>query len=567
MTPHPARRLSLRSVLGASSVLTFASQLAFLIPSSAHADATADSRFLQLPPFLVQDSKYRFSLSNYWGYMSFPGYEVLTGCDRGATNAFVMGAARQLSILHDIAPAVFEAQASVPTSLILMNAVQARNITDDMERVMAGRPADPNIGTASLTTHVIYFPQLRLHDSESTVINLILGDPRAAEAVILEPGYVRYLMESRIPRLPAWYVEAMTDLYRNAIFSTSAVETDAQGRLTLGSMSVTFSPISWIPEGDSAATRPGYTRGSELLPMESILFARTPPGGPDEASRTRGRLWHAQSDLLLQWVITDKQGGRIGALKRFLDFGDAGRRDEVAFRACFGLGFAEIREELADSLPRATEASISWHSKGGDVDEPYRDATAAETSRIWGNWELMEIQYVRARDPGMVYPYVNQAEHTLDDSYKKGLRDPGFLSVMGLYESDKNRPTVAAPLLESAVDQKAEYPRAYVELSRIRLREALGDSKGAHGRLGPAQIAYVSLPLRAARRLSPPQKATYMLLALALVNSDAPPSPEDFAALDEGVRLFPAESELATMVAALKDRREANGVPPESNGR
>jgi hypothetical protein len=527
---------------------------------------TAKDRAIQLPPFFVHDSRFGLPLWT-WGYMSFPGYEVLTGCSRGVTNEFVMGAARQLSILHQIAPAAFEAPASVPTSLILMNWNQAQAVTDDMKRFMAARPADVNIGSSDLNEHIIYFPQLRLHDTESTDINLILGDPRSSDAVILQPGYVQYLMETRIPHLPGWYVAAVTDLYRNAVFGSSGVSADTVGRLTLGSTSVTFSPVSWISETESAALLRDPDLRRSLLPIEKILFGRPLPSGGDEQTAAYRRLWQAESDLLLQWVITDKHGARIAALKRFIDNGDNGRRDEPVFKECFGLGFEEIRDELADSLPAAMEKSITWFSDSGGVDEVFRDATPAETARILGNWELMEIPFVRAQEPEMVFPYMDQAEHTLGDAYKKGLRDPGFLAVLSLYESEGKDAGKALPFLEAAAAQGAAYPRAYTETARIRLKEALARPKGTVGKLGTEQIASVIAPLRAALRLRPPQKATYLLFALALENGEAAPSPGDLQVLNEGLRYFPEESELATMVAALNDRHGANGIPAGKKAR
>lgn len=58
-----------------------------------------------------------------------------------------------------------------------------------------------------------------------------------------------------------------------------------------------------------------------------------------------------------------------------------------------------------------------------------------------------------------------------------------------------------------------------------------------------------------------------MLFALVLKNRATGPSPEDVAVLNEGLRFFPGESELATMVAALKDRHGLDGLPGGSRAR
>ncbi len=98
---------------------------------------------VQLPPFMVYGSRPRESHWK-WGYVSFPGYEVLSGCGEWTTTLFARKVATQISILREIAPALFEAQASVPTSLILMNQDQALAISDDMRTVMEEGPAGPN---------------------------------------------------------------------------------------------------------------------------------------------------------------------------------------------------------------------------------------------------------------------------------------------------------------------------------------------------------------------------------------------------------------------------------------
>ena len=128
MKSRPADRPPSRVMDRWVSVLLVGGPLFFPIADTIRAEPVKEFP-IELPPFVVHDSRFKVSLWN-WGYMAFPGYEVLTGCSRGVTNEFVMGAARQLSILRRIAPAAFEAPASVPTSLILMNWNQAQAVTD-----------------------------------------------------------------------------------------------------------------------------------------------------------------------------------------------------------------------------------------------------------------------------------------------------------------------------------------------------------------------------------------------------------------------------------------------------
>jgi hypothetical protein len=522
----------------AARIVASLGPLAAFGAAEAPADPGVGNRLVQLPPFIVDDSSLKYSAWN-WGYMAFPGYEVLTYCNRITTNGFVTGISRQLSIFHEIAPAVFESEPTVPTALILMDSDQERTISEDMKRVMRERPSDTNTAMGGLTSHRIYLPQLRLHDSESTAINLILGNLDQLDVVVLEPVYVRYLLEARNPRLPTWYVEAMTDLYRRAYF---------------GSASVTFTPISWISDKETVALQENPKHGRTLLPMDSVLFTRPGSEGSDEDEKARVRLWDCQSELFLQWVLADRTRGRIAALKKFLDCGDQGRKNEKILRLCFGLGYAQLRDMLNAFLPKAVLESVTFYADADGITVPLRDATTSEYARIWGNWELMEIPFVQAQDPLLVYPYLAQADHTLKNGYKRGERDPGFLAVLGLYAVERGDTDQARPILESAVAANAPYPRIYDELARIRFKEAHADPKGPNSKLSPDQIASVMALLQGARRLSPPQRATYLLYALALASGPAKPTAADWDVLDEGLRTFPGESELATMVAALKDR-------------
>ena len=534
------KSLGIKLMMRVSALLAVAGQFSAGAPVSAGTAADAANIPVQLPPFMVYGSRPRESQWK-WGYVSFPGYEVLSGCGEWTTTLFARKVATQISILREIAPALFETQASVPTSLILMNQDQALAISDDMRTVMEEGPDGPNAASPGNYSHIVYFPQLRLHDSESTAINLVI-DSGVPGVVILEPGYVRYLMTSRVPRFPAWYVEAMTELYRRAVFSYSRAAPSMGGSYVPPTVTATYPPIVW-PAGERAA---------DLLPMGDILSSPVISGADDDASRRRRLLWRSQADLLLQWILSDRSHARIAALTRFLDYRGAGQGTEKAFRECFGMSFEQARHQLSGFLPVATTRSLTRDTLLADIDEPFRDARASESARIWGNWTLLEIPFVRAQNPGMVFPYVEQADQTLLGAYDAGARDPGFLGILGLYESEGKNRGRARSILESAAAGKPAYPRVYTELARLRFEAAIAKPEGVAGRLSAEQVASILLPLREARHLSPPQESTYLLLALAFGNGSIPPTADDLAALDEGQRFFPDDARLSTLVSALR---------------
>jgi hypothetical protein len=540
-----------KSTLGAAAALALAGRLVAADLSPATANVVESARPMQMPPFIVDDTTSKFATWK-WGYTSFRGYEVLTYCDDAVTMRFITGLSRQISILADIAPAAFENEPSVPTALILMDRTQEQTISDGMRKVMTERTGSLNTKTSGLSVHRVFFPQLLLHDSESTAINVVLDDWDNYDTVVLEPGYVRYLLETRRPHLPAWYVDAMTNLYAHALFLPTKV---------------VFSPMEWhSDDAEAKALRKNPSLPRALIPMNAVLLTHPASEGFDDDSRERVHRWKAQSELFLHWVLADKSKGRIRALKKYFDLGTAGRR-ESSFRECFGLGYTEIGIQLDQYLPKALNETLTVYR---DDDVPIgtpRDATEAEYARIWGNWGLMEIQFVQDQDPLMVHPYIAQAEHTLGGAYKKGEREPRFMAVLGMHDVGMKRPDEARAVMESAAAEKANYPAMYVELARLRFREAMAKPGAAGGKLDGKQVASVMEPLQAARRLSPPQGGTYLLYALALGNGEIEPRPEDFRVLEEGVRYFPEDAELTTAVAVLKDRREAANVSEPSGAR
>src|SRR5580692_1402454 len=55
---------------------------------------------VRLPPFFVEASRIAD-----WQYAAVPGYEVLSACSPKVTTSFIVAFYRQLSVLHEIAPA------------------------------------------------------------------------------------------------------------------------------------------------------------------------------------------------------------------------------------------------------------------------------------------------------------------------------------------------------------------------------------------------------------------------------------------------------------------------------
>jgi hypothetical protein len=524
------------SVLAAvTALLTLVQLSAWGIPDDAPA-RTGPDRPLQLPPFIVYDSKVK-DRPIVWGYEAFPGYEVLTGCGHDLTNRFVSNVGAQISILRQLAPAVFENRPTVPTELILMNEEQAHSITAAMKKAMEAGASGSAERTLVPLSKIKYFPQIRLHDQESTVISLVL-DSNFSDDVILEPGYVRYLVESRIPRLPAWYADAMADLYSRASFRTSS---DFGGNIYSSSRKY-FSEVEFAPVG-----LPATGAGTVLVPLQQIFLEPSVPGNPPAPPSLKA----FESSLFLQWVIADRTGTRTDALGRYLDLLGAGDGSEGAFVRCFGLTFDQALHHVRRFMRDDAGETLSHRELFIGMDIPFRDATPSEFARMWGNWELMEIRFVGDQDSSLVGPYLSQAEHTLEGAYASGAHDPGFLAVLGLFRMHKEEFSLARAALEAAASHDAAYPRAYTEIARLRFREALARPEDPQGKLSSGQTESVLNPLRVASGLFPSQRETYLLAALAYAHSSRAPGPGDRALIEEGLKKFPDDGQLILVVRAL----------------
>ena len=214
-------------------------------------------------------------------------------------------------------------------------------------------------------------------------------------------------------------------------------------------------------------------------------------------------------------------------------------RTEALFRECFGCSFAEAEQQLAAFLPAAVKSSARFRPPRATPPRVVlRPATEAEIARIKGDWERLEIGYVRAIFPEAAPKYIEQARRTVHRGYEHGVRDPAFLAVLGLCESDAGDDVAARPFLEEAAQRGTLRPRAAYELGRLRFAAARAQLPPGEA-LGSAQVADVLTPLFAARAGEPPQPEVYELIAEVWRASGARPSRANLAVLNEGVNLFP----------------------------
>ena len=199
------------------------------------------------------------------------------------------------------------------------------------------------------------------------------------------------------------------------------------------------------------------------------LFAGLPKTGDTEERRR----WRAQATLFVRWSIDPLNGDHREALWNLVANAGPGRVTEMQFRQYFGIGYTDLPQALGDYLSQAIRKPIRLKPRtkpNFPVTKP-RLATSAEIGRIKGDWERLEARNVKAQFPEYASRYLRQAENTLREIYNRGVRDPQFLAIIGLFDCDQGKDAEARPWLENAFAARVKRPRIYAELGSLRYGE------------------------------------------------------------------------------------------------
>lgn len=516
--------------------------------------AAEDEVVVSLPPLLVeaQQSPLR------WRYVAAPGVEVLSVCDDDVTRGFVQRRHHLDQVLHLLVPERFQGATSVPEIQILFNedlrrARSQEVMTEMLRRHEPGAPDTGPIGTPLrgprepvggplARRRVLFLPNLRLGDMDATAVFAATNadDPRHLEFTFVVDR-IAYLLARRVPALPDWFMVGTVGVYARCQMSDEAIE---------------ISPALWLSEEESRALRSDPDRPRTLLPIAELLTRRRPR--PEAAPDPLDAIWRVQCALFVRWAVAEQGGAHKEGLWTLAERLAREPLSEALFQECLGIGYADMRDRLSDYLPVAVAKNATLRATGRTdlPDLKMRPATEVEIARIRGDWERMQIGYVKQSFPDLTGKYVEQARRTLAGAYERGIRDPRVLGLVGLTECDAGNPVGARAYLEAAARGGVERPRVYLELALLRFeerRELAPDLK-----LDAAAVAAILEPLQQARQLQPPLVRVYALLADLWTHSAQAPAPEELAILREGVNYFPQSVPLVVRVIYL---HAANGQP------
>jgi hypothetical protein len=514
------------------------------------AAGAAEARVIALPPFLVEEKAQPLP----WRYAEVAGMEVLSTCPDGFTRQLIANHHRLHVLLGELLPPALQFQTTEKRTLLFVDSTRQPPSSQEVVARMALTAAEQDRLDDSLVPlddgrlrrrppppRYTFLPNLRLWDRDAGVLFAIVNEREFdANRVALTPDYVSYLLRNRLPALPPWYVSGVLTLFARATFTEDTL---------------TFDRTDWLSATGSAALKAGPEANHPLLPLAEFfagdLSARDPAAGEGLS------LWQAQAALLVRWGLSGRGAPRRSALWTFAERAATEPVTEALFRECLGLDFATAHQQLTAYLPESIRDRLTLRPAQRPRLPEYllRPASDAEIARIKGDWERLEIAYVKTQFPVLVPKYLEQARRTLLRAYERDHRDPRLIAVMGLCEVDAGNDAAARAFLEDAAARTPSLrPRAWYELARLRFAALGAPGAGPAPRLTAEQANEVLAPLLLARGQQPPLPEVYELIAAVWAACAQAPTRAQLAVLEEGVRLFPRRSELVYRTAELNLR-------------
>jgi hypothetical protein len=516
----------------------------------AFAAGAAEPKVIALPPFLVEETATRLP----WRYADVAGLEVLSSCPERLTRELIANHHRLHALLGELLPPALQLKMSEKRTLLFVDSAQLPPTSQEVVAHMALTAAeqerlddvlvpidDGRLRRRPPPPRYTFLPNLRLWDSDAQALFAIVkGSEFDPNRVALTPEYIAHILRNRLPALPPWFISGVLTLFSRAKFTEDAL---------------TLERLDWLSESGSAALQTGPEGNRALLPLADF-FA----GELSQSDRALGEplpLWQAQAALFVRWGLGGRGAPRRAALWKFAERAAIEPVTETLFRECFGLDFATAQKQLTEYLPEAIRDRLPLRPAQRPRLPNYalRQADEVEVARIKGDWERLEIRFVKAQFPTLTQKYVDQARRTLMRPYDAGSRDPRLLAVIGLCEVDAGNDAAAREFLEAAAERsKTLRSRAWFELARLRFAALKAQHPGAGLRLSPDQADAVLTPLLATRGLEPPLPEVYELIAEVWAVCAQSPTRAQLVVLEEGVRTFPHRTELVYRTAELNLR-------------
>ncbi len=516
----------------------------------ACAAGAAEAKVIALPPFLVEEKANALP----WRYAEVAGVEVLSSCPERLTRELIANHHRLHLLLGELLPPALQLRLTEQQTLLFVDSAQLPPTSQEVVAQMALTAAeqerfadavvpldDGKLRRRPPPPRYTFLPNLRLWDRDAGVLFAVVREREFnPNRVGLTIDYVAYVLRNRLPALPPWFISGVLTQFARAKFTEDALILDR---------------LDWLSDAGSVALKSGPEANRPLLPLGEFFAGELSSGDP--ASGGALSLWQVQAALFVRWGLGGRGAPRRAAFWKFAERAAVEPVTETLFQECFGLDFATGQQQLTEHLPEAIRDRLVLRpaQRPRLPDYPLRLANDVEIARLKGDWERLEIGFVKTQFPGLTSKYLEQARRTLMRAYDRGSRDPRLLAVIGLCEVDAGNDVAARAFLEDAAARtKTLRLRAGFELARLRFA-ASGTARASAGpRLTPEQASEVFTPLLAAREQNPPLVEVYELIAEVWASCVQPPTRAQLSVLEEGVRIFPHRTELVYRTAELNVR-------------
>jgi len=349
--------------------------------------------------------------------------------------------------------------------------------------------------------------------------------------------YVRYLLSQAQVRPPVWVEEGLCQIIMDIELNDTS--------LIYGKINTLKGAASGGESADSDGTDPTANTDAvvgeqpfnvvllhrKLIPLDRF-FAIT-ADSPETHNPLGNNLWAKQAYLFVHFCLFGEDLRYQQALSTFVGRLAHEPLSETLFKECFKVGYDQMAYELRGYILRTKHKYQKYALKDDDKftakSIELREATQAEIGVITG-------------DALRLGGHREEAYAAYRDAFLRGERAPLLLAALGTAENQAGHPDRAEPLLEAAVKAGVNRPSAYVELARLRLA---GFTARPGDKLNPIQVGAVLKPLFTARQNPPPLPETYELIASTWAGSAVAPTADNLAVLDEGIKRFPRDNDLA----------------------
>jgi hypothetical protein len=480
---------------------------------------------VQLPAFTVRDSRV-LPPRESWHYAAAPGLEVLSTASAAETSRQFQDFLEFHRAVNAIWP-LLQMNASVPACLVLCaRAQQFAPFVPARDQALARDIVSVSYQDRELSSIVIELDsQTEPPSTDGTVPDL-----SQYTADLVHREYVHFLLQRIGDRVPRWLEQGLWQVFLSMKTSGDLI----------GLPGLSLPDEVPVRKKGAAQDLAAAVQAGNFFSLPGLF------GSPQEASELDHSPWAHECYEFVHFCLFGADGKYRGAFLQFAQLASRRPADEELFRRCFGLGYADFLAQL-------------WHYTGWSEDRGFEI-----TSKATGKALALPSPKVRAATDGEVgrikgealrmAGHTEEAHFALIAPFQRGSRDPQLLAALGLQEAEAQLPERALPFLEAAAADHTTRARAWATLAQLRLNSALARPAGTNGTLSAEQMKSVLDPLFAARALTPPLPEVYRIAAAAWARSQVTPLPGHLGFIDQGVALFPYDTDLVCADADLQRR-------------